>query len=98
MNLFSDELVLVLSLFSRGAIDSNQLREYLAGRFFSNAPEKPLDRLLIGELEVALAEYERGDRDLANVQKAAQSLRSSAVLLAEELSATIGQEPVLTPA
>lgn len=95
MELFSNELVLVLSLFSRGIIDSNQLREYLAGRFFSDVPERPLDRLLLGELEIALAEYERGNRNLADVQKIAKNLSSSAILIVQQLGVVITQEPVL---
>ena len=95
MELFSNELVLVLSLFGRGVMGSNQLREYLAERFLSNAPDKPLDRLLLGELEIALAEYERGDRDLVDIQKSAKSLSSSAILLAQQLGVAGAQEPAL---
>lgn len=95
MELFSNELILVLSLFGRGVINSNQLREYLVERFFSNVPEKPLDRLLLGEIERALAEYERGDRDLANIQKIAADLRSNAILFAQQLGVAGAQEPAL---
>lgn len=95
MELFSSELVLVLSLFSRGAISLNELREYLAERFFSNIPDRPLDHLLLGELEVALAEYERADRNLDDIQKIAKNLSSSAILIAQQLGVVITQEPAL---
>ena len=95
MKLFSDELVVFLNLFAGGVIDANQFREYLAERFFSDAPEEPLDRLLLGELEVMLAEFERGDRDLVNIQKSALELSNSAIMLTQQLGATIGQEAAL---
>ena len=96
MELFSNELVLVLKLFGRGSVDSNQVREYLADRFFSNIPEKPLDHLLLGELEVALAEYERGDRDLANIRKIAGDLSRDAISIGQQLGIADAQELALS--
>lgn len=95
MELFSEELVLVLSLFGKGAIKPDELREYLAERFFSNITNKPLDRILLGEVEVALAEYERGDRELINVQKCARNLSSSTIFIAQQLGVAVAQEPAL---
>ena len=93
MELFSEELVLALRFFSEGIVSEDQLREYLADRFFNNILEKPFERLLLGELEITLAEYERGDRQLFEVQNVARDLSNSAIILAQNLGVDVDHEP-----
>ncbi len=64
MNIMNQELVMVLVGYARGPLDLEQIKEWLAENVWelSKSPS-PLDRMILGELELALAEYDRGDRD-----------------------------------
>lgn len=64
MDLINQDLILVLFGYLKGMIDLQSLREWLAENVWQLAESpSPLDRMILGELELALAEYDRGDRD-----------------------------------
>ena len=64
MGVFNQDLVIVLFGFLKGLIGLDQMREWLAANVWKlTESPSPLDRMIVGELEIALAEYNRGDRD-----------------------------------
>lgn len=64
MELINQDLILVLFGYLKGMIELQSLREWLAGNVWQLAESpSPLDRMVLGEIELALAEYDRGDRD-----------------------------------
>ena len=64
MKFMNQDLVIVLLGYSKGFITLDRLREWLGENVWElSSSESPLDRMILGELELALAEYDRGDRD-----------------------------------
>jgi len=75
MNIMNQGFVTVLIGYVKGLISLDQLKEWLAenvGEMSSSV--SPLDRMMSGELELALAEYDRGDRDETYVRRHIQGL------------------------
>ncbi len=70
MNIVNQDLVLAMIGFLKGHIGLDKLKLWLAESVWdlSNS-ESPLDRMMLGELDLALAEYDRGDRDEAYLAK-----------------------------
>ena len=75
MNLMNQDLVIALIGYVRGLVTLEQIREWLAENVWelSRSPS-PLDRMILGELELALAEYDRGDRDEHYVKRTLEAL------------------------
>ena len=75
MNIMNQDLVIVLIGYARGLVTLEQIKEWLAENVWelSRSPS-PLDRMILGELELALAEYDRGDRDERYVKRAVATL------------------------
>ncbi len=64
MNLLNQDLIVVLVGYVKGFVNLQSLKEWLAENVWQLAQSpSPLDRMVLGELELALAEYDRGDRD-----------------------------------
>lgn len=64
MKFMNQDLVIVLLGYSKGSITLERLREWLGDNVWElSSSESPLDRMILGELELGLAEYDRGDRD-----------------------------------
>lgn len=63
MELINQELIITLFAFSKGWVALDDLKYWLAANVMELAQSpSPLDRMLLGELELALSEYDRGDR------------------------------------
>ena len=64
MKFMNQDLVVVLSDYSKGLMTLDSFRGWLGENVWelSNS-ESPLDRMILGELELALGEYDRGDRN-----------------------------------
>lgn len=75
MNIMNQDLVIALIGYARGLVTLEQIKEWLAENVWelSRSPS-PLDRMILGELELALAEYDRGDRDEHYVSRAVAAL------------------------
>ncbi|MBI2872903.1 MAG: hypothetical protein HYY00_06945 [Chloroflexi bacterium] len=75
MGLLNADLALALALLGRGLLPVQTLREWLAENVWelSQSPS-PLDRMLLGEMELALAEYDRQDRDEQYIRDLARGL------------------------
>ena len=75
MNIMNQDLVIALIGYARGLVTLEQIKEWLEGRVWelSRSPS-PLDRMILGELELALAEYDRGDRDENYIKRAVETL------------------------
>lgn len=64
MNIVNQDLVIVLQGFVKGYLNLESLKEWLAANIWNlSSSHSPLDRMILGELEIAMAEYDRGDRD-----------------------------------
>ena len=64
MKFMNQDLVIVLLGYSKGYISLDGLREWLGENVWElTSSESPLDRMILGELELALAEYDRSERD-----------------------------------
>lgn len=73
MELIDRDLLLVLEGYSRGWIGVEELRRFLAERYFPLPPSlNPFERMIIGELELRLAEMDRRDRTEEDVRNAAR--------------------------
>ena len=70
MDLINQNFIIVL--YSKQLMDLDQLKHWLAENVWelSGSPS-PLDRMLLGELELAISEYDRGDRDEAYIRQQA---------------------------
>ena len=69
MNWINQDLIVVLIGYVKGMITLVQMKEWLAENIWDiSESASPLDRMILGELELALAEYDRGDRDEIHVQ------------------------------
>ncbi len=77
MNIMNQDLVIVLIGHVQGLVTLEQIKEWLAENVWelSRSPS-PLDRMILGELELAIAEYDRGDRSEAYVRARLQFLLS----------------------
>ena len=77
MKVMNQDLVVVLMGYVRGRVTSLRLTEWLAQNIWelSRSPS-PLDRMILGELELALAEYDRGDRTEAYLRERVRFLLS----------------------
>ena len=64
MKLVNQDLIITLFAFGKGLITLDDLKYWLAENVMelSQSPS-PLDRMLLGELELAMSEYDRGERD-----------------------------------
>ena len=64
MNWINQDLVIVLTGYLKDMVTIEQITAWLAENVWQlvDSPS-PLDRMILGELELALAEYDRGDRD-----------------------------------
>jgi hypothetical protein len=72
MDLINQNLIIVLYGYSEQLISLDQLKHWLAGNVWELAESpSPLDRMLLGELELAISEYDRGDRDAAYLRQQA---------------------------
>ena len=70
MNLIDQNLIVVLAGYLKQLITIAHLKEWLGENIWELADStSPLDRMIVGELELALAEYDRGDRDESYVRK-----------------------------
>ena len=68
MNWINQDLIVVLIGYVKGMITLLQMKEWLAENIWDiSESASPLDRMILGELELALAEHDRGDRDAAYV-------------------------------
>ena len=64
MDLINQDLIVVLVGYTKGIISLESLKEWLAENVWQIAQSpSPLDRMILGELELAVAEWDRGDRD-----------------------------------
>ena len=64
MDFINQDLVIVLVGFVKGHVTLDELKGWLAENIWSlSESASPLDRMILGELEIALAEFDRGDRD-----------------------------------
>lgn len=73
MKLIDKDLLLALEAYARGWFRLEQLRAFLAERFFPLPPGlNPFEAMVIGELELRMAEMDRGDRPEADVREAAE--------------------------
>ncbi|MCI0438525.1 MAG: hypothetical protein L0177_05280 [Chloroflexi bacterium] len=62
--MLNEDLVTLLIGYVKGITSIPELKEWLAERVWDlSSSTSPLDRMMLGELELALAEYDRGDRD-----------------------------------
>lgn len=93
MKLFDEVLILVLELFAQKRINRRTLRKYLAEKFFEKTPYSGFDYLILSEIEGFLAEYERGDRNLASVREKAAELSKVATIITEQPTVLLHQEP-----
>ena len=63
MNIVNQDLVIVLQGYVKGYLDLDSLKDWLAENIWNlSNSQSPLDRMILGELELSLAEYDRGDR------------------------------------
>ena len=75
MDLVNQNLVMAMVAYVHGLATSDQLKEWLAANVWELASStSPLDRMMLGELELALAEYDRGERDDSYLKRHAQAL------------------------
>jgi len=81
MEIVDEKLVLALKLFALRKAKASDLRAFLADWFFRDSPQSVIDRILIGEIEVSFAEYDRGDATLNHVRRVADELSSKALSL-----------------
>lgn len=96
MELFDSLLLFILKSFSQKKISTNELREYLAIKFFDEIPTRNLDYILLSEIEGFLSEYERGDRSLASVRQKASELSQAAIVIRENVLSFTNQGNVQT--
>jgi hypothetical protein len=73
MEIISPDLAEVLWGFGERLISLNELKAFLSEKFFSSPPKSPFDRMVIGELELALSEFDRGDRNEEYVREIAKA-------------------------
>lgn len=77
MNLIDTELLIVLHAYGSGWISVDDLRAFLAERYFPLPPSlNPFERMVIGELELGLAEIDRGDRSERDIRELASLFAS----------------------
>ncbi len=77
MELLNQELVMMLWAYSTETISLKEYRRWFAANVWGLSQSKsPLDRMITGELEVVLAEYDRKDRDSKYVKEQVQLLLS----------------------
>ena len=63
MDFINQDLVIVLVGFVRGHVSVDELKGWLAENVWTLSESiSPLDKMILGELEIALAEFDRGDR------------------------------------
>ena len=75
MNLINQNFIIVLYGYSERLISLDQLKHWLGENVWELAGSpSPLDRMLLGELELAISEYDRGDRDEAYLRQRARFL------------------------
>ncbi len=96
MELFDQQLILILELFARGLLKYRDLREYLAHKLFLESAKHSLDYMLVDEIEFALAEYDNGHCSIKEVRKTAAELTKKAIDVMEKV-AEISQEPFVLP-
>ena len=96
MDLINQDLIIVLYRYSEQLIGLDQLKHWLAENVWELAGSpSPLDRMLLGELELAVSEYDRGDRDEAYLRQRAWFLLH---LPNPELSSKLKQLLSISPA
>ncbi len=70
MDLINQNFIIVLYGYSKQLMDLDQLKYWLAKNVWElSGSSSPLDRMLLGELELAISEYDRGDRDEASIRQ-----------------------------
>ncbi len=68
--MLNQDLVAILIGYVKGVVSIPEVKEFLAERVWElSSSTSPLDRMILGELELALAEYDRGDRDDAYLRE-----------------------------
>lgn len=73
MDLIDRDLLKVLEAYTQGWIGVEELRRFLMERYFPLPLSlNPFERMVVGELELRLAEMDRGDREEADVRSAAR--------------------------
>lgn len=89
MDFIDRDLLTILQAYDKGWIALDDLRAFLAERFFPLPPSlNPFERMVIGELELRLAEMDRGDREERDIRE----LASIFVFVFEKV-----QQPSLMP-
>ena len=73
MEIINAELMIVLEAYIKEWISLENLKEWFATKVWDllDSPS-PLDRMAVGELQIAIAEFDRGDRNeeyLRNISK-----------------------------
>lgn len=86
INTIKPELMNILDDFTSSRIGIVQLRGAIDRQFFSDNPESPIDREVIGELYIALSEFDNGLLDESDIVTVACELLQKAHRLAEQES------------
>ncbi|MBI3953140.1 MAG: hypothetical protein HY330_01355 [Chloroflexi bacterium] len=75
MEVFDQELHLVLSAYARSQVTLPALKEWLATAIWRllESPS-PLDRMVVGELELALSAHDSGQLDEEGLKRQAEAL------------------------
>lgn len=75
MEIINTELRIVLGVYADGLVDLAALKEWLAVKIWElvDSPS-PLDRMTVGELQIAMSEFDRGDRDEGHVKTVSEGL------------------------
>lgn len=75
MEIINTELRIVLGAYADGLIDLAALKDWLAAKIWEliDSPS-PLDRMTVGELQIALSEVDTGDRDEEYVRRISKGL------------------------
>ena len=72
MDLINQNLIIVLYGYYKQLISLDQLKHWLAENVWElSGSSSPLDRMLLGELELVISEYDRGDRGEAYLRQQA---------------------------
>ena len=70
MEIINSELRIVLGAYVKEWINLGNFKEWFATNVWDllDSPS-PLDRMVVGELQIAIAEFDRGDRDAQHVKE-----------------------------
>lgn len=75
MEIINTELRIVLGAYVNELINLANLKEWLATRIWELLDSSsPLDRMTVGELQIAISEFDRGDRDELHIKTVAKGL------------------------